>query len=63
MLKAKWAIVSNYKAFGLAETVKMYAKAMRKRWKLTPTFAYSLALLHVRKALTSAINDRSFYQA
>jgi hypothetical protein len=60
---ANWMILSSYKTFGLAWTVKYLAKRLQKQIGVSKKTAWKMACGIVRISLVASINDKSFYQA
>ena len=58
-----WKILSNYKVFGLADTVTIVTKQIKKQIGVNVITARKMALTMVRIALVKSINDGSFYAA
>jgi hypothetical protein len=58
---ATWRILSNYRAFGLRETVKIEAASLRKRLHIRADVARRMALIQVRTALVQSINKGQFH--
>ena len=58
-----WKILSNYKVFGLADTVTIVTKQIKKQIGVNVATARRMALVMVRIALVKSINDGSFYAA
>jgi hypothetical protein len=56
-----WRILSNYRAFGLRETVKIEAASLRKRLHIRADVARRMALVQVRTALVQSINKGQFH--
>lgn len=57
-----WRILSNYRAFGLADAVAMERDHLRRIWRsASPATVRHMALVTVRTALVQSINNGSFY--
>jgi hypothetical protein len=56
-----WRILSNYRAFGLRETVKIEAASLRKSLRVRADVARRMALIQVRTALVQSINKGQFH--
>jgi hypothetical protein len=56
-----WRILSNYRAFGLREAVKIEAASLRKGLHIRADVARRMALVQVRTALVQSINKGTFH--